>query len=236
MPYSAAPDTSFSALIGRPFRYGFEDSMGSIIAVARNFNFNSLHEGIQPLCLTYLHDYFFTDISVRLHTGNASDVMARAEKKWKEIFPGKAFSWHYLDASLQELYRSDIQTGTFMKIFTVIAFCISCLGLIGVATFTIERRAKEIGVRKVLGAEIRDIVLLLTGGFIKLIFISICIALPAAWWWMYSWLAGYAYHVRIHWWMFALMGLIALLIGILTVGIQSAKAALANPVESIKQE
>ncbi|HEY6900202.1 MAG TPA: ABC transporter permease [Puia sp.] len=236
MVSSLSRDTSFNALIGKPFRYGFEDSMGSIIAITRDFNFNSLHQRVEPLCMTYLHDYFFTDLSIRLNTGATNETITRVEKIWKEVFPGQQFSWHYLDSSLQELYKSDIQAGAFMKIFTVIAFCISCLGLIGVTTFTIERRTKEIGVRKVLGATVQDIVLLLSKDFAKLVLAGICIALPAAGWWMNSWLEGYAYHTNILWWMFALTGIISLVVAMVTVCLQSAKAAYANPVNSIKQE
>lgn len=236
MVSSSARDTSMSSLIGKAFRYGFEDSMGTIIGVTRNFNFNSLHQPVEPLCITYLHDYFFTDLSIRLDTRRTKEVMEQVEKSWKIVFPNQQFSWYFLDSSLQELYRSDIQTGVFISIFTIIAFIISCLGLVGVAAFTIERRTKEIGVRKVLGASAADIVTLISGHFLKLVVISISIALPAAWWMIYGWLANFAYHTTIHWWMFALVGIAALLIALLTVGIQAARAALANPVRSIRLE
>jgi len=236
MAYSTSGDTSFNALIGKPFKYSYDDSSGSIIAVTRDFNFNSLHQRVEPLCITYLHDYFFTDISIRLSTGKANEIMGRVERIWKDFFPSRDFTWHYLDASLQELYRSDILAGFLMKIFTLIAFCISSLGLIGLAAFIIERRTKEIGIRKVFGATVRDIVLLLSKDFSKLILISVSMALPVAWWWIHRLLQNYAYHASISWWMFALTAMATFLIAVITVGIQSAKAALVNPVKSIRQE
>lgn len=233
---SPGRDTSLNALIGKPFRYGFEDSMGSIIGVTLDFNFNSLHERVQPLCITYMHDYFFTDLSIRVNAKNAGEVMAQVEKSWKAFFPSQQLSWHFLDSSLRELYRSDTQTGIFISLLTVIALIISCLGLIGVAAFTIERRTKEIGVRKVLGASATSIIILIAGHFSRLIVVSTCIALPSAWWVANWWLDSFAYHTAIRWWMFALAGVSALLIVLFAVGIQSAKAAFANPVKSIRLE
>lgn len=233
---SSSKDTSLAGLIGKGIRFGWEDSLGTIIGITRDFNFSSLHNRIEPLCMNYLREYFFTDLSIRIDTKKMAGTIAEVEQNWKELLPGQPFSYYFLDKYLQELYRSDTQTSIFIAIFTIIAFIVSCLGLIGVAAFNIERRTKEIGIRKVLGATVSNIVFLLSIGFVRLVFISILISIPIAWWAINSWMQGFAYHIDISLWMFLVAGMIALLIAIFTSGFQAVRAASSNPVDSIKVE
>jgi putative ABC transport system permease protein len=233
---SPSGDTSIAGLIGKGIRYGWEDSLGTIIGITRDFNFSTLHHRIEPLCMNYLKEYFFTDLSIRVDTKKMTGTISEIEQNWKELLTGQPFSYYFLDSYLQQLYRSDTQTSIFIAIFTVIAFFVSCLGLVGVAAFNIERRTKEIGIRKVLGATVANIVFLLSIGFVRLVLISIVIAIPIAWWAIDRWMEGFAYHIDINLWMFIVAGMIALLIAVLTSGFQAVRAAVSNPVDSIKVE
>ena len=236
LTYSSPKDTALASLIGKGFRYGWQDSFGTIVGITRDFNFSSLHQRIEPVCLSYLHEYFFTDLSVRLDNMKSSQVLSQLEQIWKDELPSQQFSYYFLDNYLQQLYRSDTQTGTFIALFTLVAFFVSCLGLVGVAAFNIERRTKEIGIRKVLGATLSNIVFLLSKDFVKLVLVSISIAIPIAWWAIFQWMQSFAYHTTISWWMFAAASIIALLLAITTVSFQAVRAAIANPVESLRLE
>jgi putative ABC transport system permease protein len=236
LPYTTSRDTSLAGLVGKGFRYSYEDSSGTIVGIARDFNFGSLHERIEPLCMSYQYEYYFIDISIRVDLPKMQQTLARAEQEWKAFLPAQQFSWYFLDDSLQQLYRSDRQTGTLIAIFAAIAFIISVLGLTGVAAFAIERRTKEIGIRKVLGATVTSILILLSRELLLLVLISICIALPTAWWATYAWMQGFAYHESMSIWIFAVVAGFALLVAAITVNIQATKAAMANPVKSLRLE
>ncbi|MCY7359295.1 MAG: ABC transporter permease, partial [Rudanella sp.] len=149
---------------------------------------------------------------------------------------GQPFNYSFLDDDFDRMYRSEQRVGTIALIFALLAILISCLGLFGLAAFMAEQRTKEIGVRKVLGASVVSIVTLLSKDFLKLVLIAIVIASPIAWWAMHRWLQDFAYKIDIEWWVFALAGLLAVGIALLTVSFQSIKAALMNPVKSLRSE
>ncbi len=216
----------------------YRDSYGiqpyHIIGVVKDFNYASLHSEIMPLALVYAEDN--GAISIRLHTSDLTGLMAQIENKWKGFSPNQQFSYSFMDQDFDATYRSEQRTGTIFICFTTLAICIACLGLFGLAAYAAEQRNKEIGIRKVLGASVSGIVGMLSIDFIKLVFISILIASPVAWWAMNKWLENFAYRMNIQWWIIALAGFTALFIAFITISFQSIRAAIANPVKSLRSE
>lgn len=220
-----------------------------IIGVTEDFHYASLHQNVEPLILMMRPDSIYQgienlmyqtspspDLSVRLSAGNVPETMALLERTWKRIAPGEPFRFTFLDADLQRQYEAEQRLGRIVTIASVLSILIACLGLFGLATLAVARRTKEIGVRKVLGASVLNITNLLAQDFLKLVGVAILIASPLAWWALRQWLQGFAYKVDVHWWIFALAGLLTVVIAFLTVSFQSVKAALTNPVKSLKTE
>lgn len=233
---SSASAENFSGLIGKRIRYVFDDQFGEIVGIVRDFNFSSLHQRVEPLCITYQNDYYYSDLSVRLDLRRAGEALAKLQQVWKVFLPDQQFSYYFLDQQLENLYSSDIQTSRYVALFTSLAFVVACLGIIGMAAFNIERRVKEIGVRKVLGATVMNIVVLLSKDFLKLVFVSILIAFPVAWLFTNRWMQNFAYRANLSWWLFAVSGLAAMCVAQLTISFQAIKAAITNPVKSLKAE
>jgi len=165
-----------------------------------------------------------------------NQAIADIERSWKKIYPGVPFEYRFYDETLERLYAEERNTSRLVGVATGITIFISCLGLFGLATLTAFQRTKEVGIRKVLGATVAGIVRLLSADFIKLVLIAVVIASPIAWWAMNQWLEDFAYRVEIQWWMFAGAGMIAVFIALFTVSFQAVKAAVANPVESLRDE
>ncbi len=206
-----------------------------IIGVIRDFNFRSLRENVTPMIFT--HDEDRAALSIRLHAGaNTPAVMDQIKSKWKEVSPTQEFAYSFMEQDFDALYRTEQQMGKLFISFTTLAIIIACLGLFGLATYAAEQRTKEIGIRKVLGAGMTTIVGMLSKDFIKLVLIAILIATPLAWFFMRKWLQGFAYRQEIKWWVLAVAGLTAVLIAFITISFQSVKAALTNPVKSLKSE
>ncbi|GAB3494725.1 ABC transporter permease [Spirosoma knui] len=208
---------------------------GQIVGVMKDFHLQSLHEPIKPLllCFNYLNTSY---LLVKTRAGQTQQALADLAKISKEFTPDYPFNFHFLDEEYEKLYRSEQQVSTLITYFGVLAILISCLGLFGLAAFTAEQRTKEIGVRKVLGASITNIVGLLSKDFLLLVFIAIVLAVPLAWWALSQWLGTFAYHQELSWWLFGLAGLLAITIAFLTVSYQSIKAARMNPVKSLQSE
>lgn len=207
-----------------------------VVGVVNDFNFRSLHEAIKPYALTTSitdkYQYFIANVK----TQDYSRVLASAGAAWRKLNPDVPFSYSFLDQDFQKNYEKERRTGSIVLYFTCIAVVIACLGLFGLAAFSAERRTKEIGVRKVLGASAASIVGMLSGEFLVLVCIALVIAAPIAWVGMQQWLQGFAYQVGIQWWIFPVTGLLAVGIALLTVGFQSGKAALMDPVKSLRSE
>lgn len=214
-------------------RFVHQGDTGVIIGVVKDFHFKSLHDKIGPMVLSLNN---FSGFYVKAAKGNTAAAIAATEKVWKKYFPDAPFDYVFLDDAYNSLYQAEQQQSVLITAFTAIAVFISALGLLGLAAFAAEQKVKEIGIRKVLGATIRDIVALLSADFIILVGIASVIASPVAWWAMNKWLQGFAYRVNLSWWLFAISAGIALLIALITVSVQSAKAALANPVNSLRSE
>jgi putative ABC transport system permease protein len=213
--------------------YGIQEF--HVVGVVKDFNFESLRDRISPLALVYSPDN--GAITVRMHTSDLTGLMAKIESKWKELSPNQQFSYSFMDQDFDATYRTEQRTATLFVSFSTLAIVIACLGLFGLAAYAAEQRTKEIGIRKVLGASVSGIVGMLSMDFIKLVVISILIASPLAWWFMNKWfLQDFAYRETIRWWIIAIAGAISILIAFVTISFQSIKAALANPVKSLRSE
>jgi putative ABC transport system permease protein len=205
-----------------------------IIGVMKDFNFLSLRNNITPLVLLYGEDR--GALSIRVNSANIPALMAQIKNKWKDISPNQPFNYSFMDEDFDSLYRSEQRVGTIFISFSSLAIIIACLGLFGLAAYAAEQRTKEIGIRKVLGANMSTIVSMLSKDFIKLVLIAIVLASPLAYWAMHTWLQSFAYRQNIQWWVIALAGFTAILIALITISFQSVKAALTNPVKSLKSE
>lgn len=216
------------------YRFSVGEQDFHIIGVMKDFNFESLKGDITPAVLTYTPNY--GAVSARIHTSNLPALMAKIENKWKAVSPNQQFTYAFMDEEFDATYRSEQRVGTLFIAFTSLAITIACLGLFGLAAYAAEQRYKEIGIRKVLGANVSTIVKMLSMDFIKLVLLSILIATPLAWWAMHKWLEGFAYRTSIQWYLLALAGGSAVLIAFVTISFQAIKAALSNPIESLRSE
>ncbi|GAB3953701.1 ABC transporter permease [Spirosoma harenae] len=208
---------------------------GRIIGLMKDFHLQSLHQAIMPLilCFNYQNTSY---LLVKTRAGQTSQALADMEKISKEFNPNYPFDFHFLDEEYENMYRSEQQVSALVNYFGIIAILISCLGLFALAAFTAEQRTKEIGVRKVLGASVSHIVSMLSTDFLKLVIIALLFASPLAWWALDKWLGSFAYQTELSWWIFALAGILAIVIAFLTVSYQSIKAATVNPVKSLRSE
>lgn len=205
-----------------------------IIGVVENFHYESLRNRIQPLALFLGRSN--GAISMRLRTDDVAGFIGFLQKTWDDMAPGQPFAYNFLDDRFDQMYRAEQRIGRIISSFTILAIFIACIGLFGLATFAAQQRTKEIGIRKVLGASLTRLVGMLTKDFLSLVGVSLLIAIPLAWLGMRKWLENFAYSTPLDWWIFALAGVVALLIAFLTVSFQSIRAALANPVNSLRNE
>ncbi len=216
-------------------RFTFQGDTGKIIGVVKDFHFVSLHDKIRPFVFFHpTHDH--PVIYVKTQPGQIPAALAAARSIWTRNIADAPFDFNFLDDEFNRLYQSDTKASALILLFSVIAILISCLGLVGLASFTARRRLKEIGIRKVLGATISDIITLLSWEFMRLVLLSALIATPIAWWAANLWLRDFAYHIPLGGWTFALAGAIAVGIALLTVSSQSFKAAASNPAKNLRTE
>ncbi|MEO1257305.1 MAG: ABC transporter permease [Bacteroidota bacterium] len=216
-------------------RFSIHDYEGQVIGVVKDFHFQSLRNEIGPLVLTH-HARSQSTVLVKAEGGQAPAALAAAQAAWNRQYPGQPFEYHFLDDSFDRMYKSDHQSAALFRCLAGLALFISCLGLFGLAVFSTQQRTKEIGIRKVLGATTAKLVGLLSKDFLKLVLVAMVIASPLAYYFANIWLQDFAYRIDIQWWVFALAGAVATGVAFLTVGYQSAKAAMANPVESLRSE
>ncbi|HLA59198.1 MAG TPA: FtsX-like permease family protein, partial [Puia sp.] len=208
-----------------------------VVGVMKDFNYNSLHNEIKPLQIFYENrKNRFTKMTISLNSDHYKSLLSKLESVWRKNLPAVPFEFRFLDEVMEKQYESEETLGNIINSFTLMAILISSLGLFGLASFSAEQKSKEIGIRKVLGASVAGIVRLLSKDFLKLVGIAILISIPIAWWAMSKWLQGFNYRVPIAWWMFTLAGIIAIIIAIFTVSFQAIKAAVANPVTSLRSE
>ncbi len=212
-------------------------SFVTVVGVMKDFNYNSLHDDVRPFMLVY--DGNAGDLATMVVSANSADykdLLGKMGTIWHKNLPDVPFEYSFLDAEIQKQYETEVVLSQIINSFTLIAILISCLGLFGLAAFSAEQRSKEIGIRKVLGSSVTGIVGLLSKDFLILVTVSFCIATPIAFYGMGKWLQAFAYRVPLSWWMFVLAGVIAMVIALVTVSSQAIKAALLNPVKSLKAE
>ncbi len=224
--------------VGKNFKYG--SITGHIIGVMNDFHFESLHEEIKPLILIMPAaspgQSFYNNISIKATGNNISSALATLKDTWQKYFPELPYQYTFLDENFEKLYAAEQKQETIFTVFACISIFIACLGLFGLSAFAITQRVKEIGVRKVLGANVSSIVALISKEFLILVIIAVPFAFLVAWYAMYKWLQDFAYRINIEWWVFIVAGFAALLIALATVSFQAIKAALTNPIKSLRTE
>jgi putative ABC transport system permease protein len=222
--------------IGKDFKYG--NQKGHVIGVINDFNFESMHQQIVPMVFIMLppSQAYYNDASIKISGNNIQTSLAYLEKTWRRMFPEAPYQFNFLDERFAKLYESEQKQGTIFVSFACIAIFIACLGLFGLSAFAISQRIKEIGIRKVLGANVTGIVTLLSKDFLMLVGIACIPAFAIAWVVMHNWLKDFAYRISIEWWVFLLAGILAALIALITVSFQAIKAALMNPVKSLRTD
>jgi putative ABC transport system permease protein len=205
-----------------------------VIGIVKDFNFSSLREHVRPLTFTFGSND--GGMTVRLQGSDITQTVSAIEDNWKSVAPDLPFEYSFMDADFDQLYKGERQSGKLITYFASLSILISCLGLFGLATFMAEQRTKEIGIRKVMGASVSGITALLSSNFLKLVLIAVAIAIPIAWYFTDKWLQNFAYHINLEWWVFALASVLAVIIALLTVSVQAFKAAMQNPVKSLRSE
>ena len=209
--------------------------VGQVYGVYQDYHYQSMHEQISPQAL-FIEPSQFSRLMLKTTGGSVAALMEQIESTWKEVAPGRAFEYTFLDSEIEALYRSDRQTADIVSIFSILAVFIACLGLLGLASYAAEQRTREIGIRKALGANVGQIFILMISELIRVVLIASVIAIPVAWFVMAGWLEDFAYRIDLAWWIFALAALSALFIAIATVSYQSIRAALTDPIESLRYE
>jgi putative ABC transport system permease protein len=216
-------------------RIDFWGRQYTVIGVTENFHQQSLREAYEPLIIRLIPDARGY-LSVKTKGSEASEVIQVVKANWNKFFPGNTFEYFFLDDHFNKQYKADQRFGQVFGLFTTLAILVACLGLFGLASFTTLQRTKEIGIRKVLGASVNGILKLLYREFALLLLIAFAVAIPLAWLTISNWLQGYAFRIGIHWSFFVLPFVVIVFIALLTVSFQSVKAALANPVQSLRTE
>jgi putative ABC transport system permease protein len=207
---------------------------GIVAGVVKDFHFESLHTPIKPFVL--FPEVWKRQLLVKVSGGHLQQTISHLESSWKTLVPYRPFEFHFLDEDYNKLYSSEIRLGTIMDLFAGIAIVLACLGLFGLSAYTVQQRVKEIGIRKVLGGSVSNIVITLSRDFILLTGIAIFIAIPAAWWASAKWLESFSYRTSVTWNVFVIAALATILLAIITVSFQAIRAAIANPVKSLRTE
>ncbi len=234
---SLSKELPFEDAIGESVGHGFypNDSLGTVIGITKDFNYNSLHHEVNTLSLVIHESWGFDEMSVKI-TGNVDDAVREIEEIWQAQVPEYPFSYTFLDDHFDELYKSDQQMSTVVSVIAVLSILIGSLGLFGLSAISVERRIKEVGVRKVLGATVSQLLIILSSHFAKLILISFLIAAPATYYFLFQWLENFAFRVEINPMIFLLGGFLAFAIAMMTISFHTLRAAVTNPVRSLRYE
>jgi putative ABC transport system permease protein len=215
-------------------RFGKGQDEKKVIGVLKDFNFESLHKPVEALLIGYTQ--YGNRLSLKVDERHLDEAIAHLKAIWRTRVPDIPLGYNFVDETIDKQYQNEQKMQGTFYVFAGLSLFIACLGLFGLSTFVVKRKVKEIGVRKVLGASVTGIVQLLSKDFLKLVAVALLVASPIAWYFMNNWLNDFAYRITIDWWIFVVAGIIALLIALVTVSFQSIKAALANPVKSLRTE
>jgi putative ABC transport system permease protein len=207
---------------------------GFVKGVIKDFHFESLHHSIRPFLL--FPEWRGRELLVKLSGLHLQQTIAHLQDKWKELVPSRPFEYHFLDEQYNQLYHGEIRLGKVLDVFAVLAVLLACMGLFGLSSYAAKQRTREIGIRKVLGATVIQISLSLSAGYLRLAAFALPIAIPFAWWALSAWLSDFAYKVSMNWGIFMVAGIILLACAALTVGLQSARAAMNSPARSLRNE
>ena len=219
--------------IGKPFKIGSEK--GIVVGVSNDFHYNSLQQAIEPLVI-YPLDGHFSRITLKVDVKKADQVIAFIENTWKKHFSSALFDYDFLSQQIKGKYQAEERFSKIFLYFSILSLVIACLGLYGLISYTIFQKTKEIGIRKILGATANSIAAMLSKNFLKLVLVACFISVPVAWYLMNKWLQDFAYRISLSWWMFGAAGLLVLVIALITISFQAVKAAIANPVKSLRTE
>jgi putative ABC transport system permease protein len=222
--------------VGKNVRFGGNQEWSRVIGLVKDFNYNTYHHGVNPLALSVQPHWGYSEVSVKIAAGSAERVLPGIEAAWRSIDTERPYEYDFLDAHFAELYRADVQVNQIVSMITFLAILVACLGLFGLISFEAERRTKELGIRKVLGASINQLMLLFGKTVAILVLIAFVIAAPAAWWFMSGWLENFTFRISQGWDVYVLAGASALLIALLTISVRAYQASIANPVESLRDE
>ncbi len=222
-------------VIGKKYVIGINDIEGEVVGVVKDFHYASLHEAIKPLVF-FNFPHFYLTAGIELSNDNPQIALKSIEKIYASQFPDTIFQHEFLDDTIDKFYEADKRAFNILMLFAALALLLACLGLVGLSVFVIQRRFKEIGIRKVLGSTVSGIVKLLSWEFLKPVFIACLLAFPVSWWAMNKWLADFAYRINISWWMLLIAGVSAVVIAMSTVAFQSVKAAISNPTKNLRTE
>jgi putative ABC transport system permease protein len=219
--------------VGARLRFG---QVGTVVGVMKDFNFESLHNKIEPLAISMWGPQFWNFMYIRINPGNLPETMKQLEKAWKRIMPAYPFEYHFVDQDFDNMYRTEIRMKTLMNYFALFAILIAAIGLFGMATYTVEQKTREVGIRKALGASPRIIFRLFTWQFLQLLVLATIISVPLAWYLLPRFLKNYSYHTRLNGWIFALAASITLLVAFAAISYQTVKAIRTNPADTLKHE
>ena len=210
-----------------------------VIGVVEDLHYESMHTEIRPMAFLHIDCPFHWSpsyVAVRIETRNVGETLQQIDQVWATVYPQLPLEYSFFDQDYENLYINEMQTKRLFILFSILAMMIACLGLLGLAAFMVEHRTREIGIRKVLGASVSGLMMLLSGQFSRWVLMANLIAWPLAWFLMHQWLENFAYRVGINWWFFILSGIIALLIALFTVSAQVIRAALTNPADTLRYE
>lgn len=221
--------------VGKDMKFGWHEEWGKVVGLVKDFNYNSLHHGVNPLALS-VQEWGYDDICVRVRPENLSSLIPEIEQKWRNTGTDRPFDYEFLDAHFEELYLADRQVSQIVGIVAGLAILVACMGLFGLISVTAERRKKEIGIRKVLGASVPSLLGLLAKNVALLVLIAFALAAPFTWWFMNDWLQNFTYRIEMSPWIFVMAGLVAMVIAMGTISVRALRAATDNPVESLRTE
>jgi ABC-type antimicrobial peptide transport system permease subunit len=217
-------------------KVSFWGAKGTVVGVVKDFHYKPLSAGIEPFIFRYQPWAPYFNLFVKTVPGKTAEAINQIKKYYKKYEPEAPLEFSFLNESINQLYKDDKRTASIIFLFACLTIFIGCLGLFGLTAFTAEQRIKEIGIRKVLGASVFSVTKLLSKDFLKLVLISVFIAIPVAWYASNQWLQNYAYRIQLSWWVFVLVGLMVLFIALVTISMQAIKAGRANPVKSLRTE